>query len=553
MSRIADIYQRIAQADRPEVFITLRDPADVEADHRESLAAGGPLAGIVLAVKDNVDVAGLPTTAACPGFTRPAESDAPAVAALRAAGAVAIGKTNLDQFATGLVGTRSPYGAVRDSRRPDRISGGSSSGSAVAVALGFADIAIGTDTAGSGRVPAGLQGIAGIKPTLGVVSTDGVVPACASFDVVTIFAASLGLADRAMAAMADARGPRPFGSGTALAAPEQPTIAIPAELPELDHAWRAAFDAAVARAEAAGLRIKPIDLSAFLAAARLLYDDALVAERYDAVGHHVDTMGPDAGLDPVVSAIIRNAGDHTAVELLRARRHLAELRSEAMAELGDADALLVPTAPFHPSLADVAADPVGVNSRMGTYTNFCNLFDLSAVAIPAGEINESDGTRAQFGITFLGRAHDDAALLDLARRFAGQAEPPHAAWPEIAGAPSVELAVFGAHMRGGPLTHELSERGARWVGEVITTASYRLVALDTTPPKPGLVRDPASGCAVEGELWRLSPQALGEFLAALPSPMMLGRVELADGRWVVGFGCAADAAESGERLDRTRW
>lgn len=553
MNRIAEIYQRIAEADRPEVFITLRPQADVEEDHRESLAAAGPLAGVVLAVKDNVDVAGLSTTAACPGYARMAERDAAAVVALRAAGAVVIGKTNLDQFATGLVGTRSPYGAVRDSRRPDRISGGSSSGSAVAVALGFADIAIGTDTAGSGRIPAGLQGIVGIKPTLGVVSTDGVVPACASYDAVTIFAGTLELADRAMAAMADARGPRPFGSDAALAAPEQPTIAIPAELPELDPDWRAAFDAAVAHAEAAGLRIKPIDLSAFLAAARLLYDDALVAERYDAVGHHVDGLGSGSGLDPVVSTIIRSAGDVTAVELLRARRRLSELRAEAMAELGDADALLVPTAPFHPRLADVAADPVRVNSRMGTYTNFCNLFDLSAVAIPAGEIDESDGTRAQFGITLLGRAHDDAALVDLARRFAGQGEPSPAAWPEIAGAPTVELAVFGAHMRGGPLTHELSDRGARWVGEVATTANYRLVALDTTPPKPGLVRDPASGRVIEGESWRLSPQALGEFLAALPSPMMLGRVELSDGRWVVGFGCAADAAERGERLDRTRW
>ncbi|MCF3938761.1 allophanate hydrolase [Gordonia tangerina] len=550
MTRIDDIYRRIADADRPEVFITLRPREEVAAEFAASAGSGLPLAGVVLAVKDNVDVAGLPTTAACPGYRyRPAD-DAPAVAALRAAGAVVIGKTNLDQFATGLVGTRSPYGAVRDSRRPEHISGGSSSGSAVAVALGFADIAIGTDTAGSGRVPAGLQGIVGVKPTLGVVSTEGVVPACESYDTVTIFAASLGLADRAMAAMAVGTGPRPYGPASRLAAPEQPTIAVPAELPELDDAWRAAFADAVATAEAAGLRIKHIDLTPFLAAARLLYEDALVAERAHAVGGWLRGADESAGLDPVVAGIIGAADRFSAVDLLVARSRLATLRREAMAELSDADALMVPTAPAHPSLAEVAADPVGVNSRMGTYTNFCNLFDLCGVAVPAGTVDETDRTQAQFGITLLARSHEDAVVMDLARRL--RTETPGAAWPESV-APTVELAVFGAHMRGGPLTHELSERGARWAGEVSTADCYRLVALDTVPAKPGLVRDPDGGHEIAGEVWVMSPNALGEFLAALPAPMMLGSVELSDGRWVVGFGCAADAAERGERLSRTRW
>ncbi|WAC56669.1 allophanate hydrolase [Gordonia sp. SL306] len=551
MSRITDIYRRIDEADRPEVFIALRPQSEVLAEHQDSLATGGPLAGIVLAVKDNVDVAGLPTTAACPDYAYVPSADAPAVAALRSAGAVIIGKTNLDQFATGLVGTRSPYGAVRDSRRLDRISGGSSSGSAVAVALGLADIAIGTDTAGSGRVPAGLQGIVGIKPTLGVVSTEGVVPACASYDTATIFAADLDLANRAMAVMARAQGKRPFGPATRLAATEQPTVAVPADLPELDDAWRDAFAAAVTRAEAAGLRIKPIDLGPFLAAAKLLYEDALVAERYDAVGQFVDAAG--CGLDPVVSGIISGAKRFDAVDLLRARRRLAELHTEAMAEWGDADALLVPTAPMHPTLAEVDADPIGVNSRMGTYTNFCNLFDLCGLAVPAGQTDETDGTRAEFGVTFLGRAHDDAAIADLARRFLDGTADAAPAWPEVSGAPATELAVFGAHMRGGPLTHELSDRGARWSREVATAPNYRLVALDTVPAKPGLLRDPERGQAIQGEVWTLSPAALGEFLAALPAPMMLGSVELSDGRWVVGFGCAADAGDHGEQLDRTRW
>ncbi len=553
MSRIDEIFARIDAAGRPEVFITVRPRDEVAADYERSVATGGPLAGMVLAVKDNVDVAGLPTTAACPGYAYTPAVDADVVAALRAAGAVVIGKTNLDQFATGLVGTRSPYGAVRDSRRPDRISGGSSSGSAVAVALGFADIALGTDTAGSGRVPAGLQGIVGIKPTLGVVSTAGVVPACASYDVVTIFAATLDLADAATSAMAAATGPRPFGPATLFATPERPVIAVPAELPGLDDRWRAAFADAVSQAEAAGMVIKPIDLAPFLTAAKLLYDDALVAERHAAVGDFVDAADPvEAGLDPTVAGIISAAKRFSAVDLLHTRRRLAGLQKEAMAEWGDATALMVPTAPMHPTQAEVAADPVGINSTMGTYTNFCNLFDLCGVAVPAGVVGESDGSQAQFGITLLARAHQDAVVVDLARRFAASTAPACASWPETV-SDAVELAVFGAHMRGGPLTHELTGRGARWVAEVTTTPSYRLVALATTPPKPGLIRDPAAGRAIDGEIWSLSPTALGAFLTDLPEPMMLGKVELSDGRWVVGFGCAADAGQAGERLERTRW
>ncbi|OLT41446.1 allophanate hydrolase [Gordonia sp. CNJ-863] len=556
MSRVDEIYMRIAEADRPEVLIALRPQAEVAAEYDAALAAGGPLAGTVLAVKDNVDVAGLPTTAACPGYAYTPAADAPAVAALRAAGAVMIGKTNLDQFATGLVGTRSPFGAVRDSRRPEYISGGSSSGSAVAVALGFADIAIGTDTAGSGRVPAGLQGLVGIKPTVGSISTDGVVPACASYDTVTIFAADLPLANRAMAAMSAAQGPRPFGTSAPLAAPERPVVAVPAELPDLDEAWRAAFAEAVLRAEDAGLVIKTIDLSPFLAAAKLLYEDALVAERHDAVGDFLDaTDADDVGLDPTVAGIIGAASRFTAVDLLRARRRLTELRAEAMGEWGDATVLMVPTAPGHPTIAEVAADPVGVNSRMGTYTNFCNLFDLCGIAVPSGVVAETQGSEAQFGVTLLGAAHEDAVLIEVAARFLGVPDV-GASWVETE--ESVELAVFGAHMRGGPLTHELSERGARWAGEIATTPTYRLVALDTTPPKPGLIRDPVVGQAIRGEVWRLSASALGEFLAALPEPMMLGKVEVAAGetgpaRWIVGFGCAADAGAAGTELDRDRW
>lgn len=546
MSKIAEIYRNIIDSGRDEVFIHLRPQDEVENDHRAALAGGGPLAGLVLAVKDNVDVAGLPTTAACPDFSYIPDADAPAVTALKAAGAVVIGKTNLDQFATGLVGTRSPYGAVRDSRRPDYVSGGSSSGSAVAVALGFADIAIGTDTAGSGRVPAGLQGIVGIKPTVGLVSTRGVVPACASYDCVTIFAADLATAQAAMAVMSAGAPQRQWPAGLPFAAPGTPSVAIPDTLPGLDADWQAAFDAAVRQAKDAGFGIVPVPMDDFFAAATLLYNGALVAERWDAVGEFVSTAGPDAELDPTVAAIITAAGAYSATDLLRDRRRVDELRGKALAQLEGCHALMVPTAPEHPRIDEVAVDPVAVNSRMGRYTNFCNLFDMCAVSVPAGTV--ADG--AQFGITLLARGFHDGVIADLAARFLDV--PSAETWPESGGAPLTELAVFGAHLRGQPLEHQLTGRGARWAGPITTAPHYRLYALDTVPPKPGLTRVEDDGAPIVGERWLLSPAALGEFLAELPAPMLLGKVELDDGRWITGFGCDHTAPTQGRDITEYR-
>jgi allophanate hydrolase len=520
------------------VWINRRDETDVAADLAESARSGGALAGVRLAVKDNVDVAGLPTTAACPEFAYRPDRDAPSVAALRAAGAVVLGKTNLDQFATGLVGTRSPHGAVRDSRRPDHISGGSSSGSAVAVATGEADIAIGTDTAGSGRIPAGLQGIVGIKPTVGVVSTDGVVPACESYDCVTIFARDLELANRAMGVMAAGARQRPWPADAKLAAPPNPVIAVPAELPELDGVWRAAFDATVRALTDAGARIVTVELAPFLAAAKLLYDGALVSERYAAVGEFIDGH-PDAAIDPTVGRIIAGARDIPAHRLVRDRREVQRLREAAMARLDGADALMMPTAPMHPTLDDVAADPVGVNSRMGIYTNFCNLFDMCAVSVPAGMAGD-----AQFGVTVLARAFDDAVALDVAAMTSG-VDAPREAWP-LAAADVTELVVFGAHLRGGPLVHQLTDLGARWAGELVTSPRYRMALLPSTPPKPGITRRPdGGGTALKAHRWLLSPAALGRFLAALPTPMQLGKVEFDDGTWRTSFGCDGGAADAG--------
>lgn len=557
VARVRAAYAAIEAAARPEIWITLRPLADALADAEQIDARDqpSPLAGLVAAVKNNIDIAGIATTAACPGYAEgPAATDATVVARLRAAGAVIIGATNLDQFATGLVGTRSPHGAVRDARRPEYISGGSSSGSAVAVALGLVDIALGTDTAGSGRVPAALQGIVGIKPTLGVVPTDGVVPACRSYDCVTVFARDIDTADTAMGVIAG--GARPFPHDAPLAAPPATRVAVPRALPGLTPEWAQRFRAAADRLFASDIEIVEIDLDPFLEAARLLYDGGLVAERHEAVGAFVDAHRGAEDLDPTVAGIIGAAGAVPATRLLADRVRLAELTAAAMAELGDCHALLIPTTTGHPTIAEVNADPIGANSRMGTYTNFCNLMDLCAVAVPSG--TDTQGT--QFGVSVLARAGADALALDLARRVASStddvalpgaasAPTPTTPWPARAGLDTTALLVVGAHLRGQPLAWQLDDRGARWCGPVRTAPQYRLARLNTDPPKPGLARvAPGDGAAIHGELWLIGTAMLGDFLAALPAPMSLGRATLADGSEVVGFGCTAEAWDAGQDI-----
>ena len=558
VERVRAAYAAIDVADRPEVWIFLRPQADalLEAEAVDTAVLAGvelPLAGLTAAVKNNVDVQGLPTTAGCPAYaTAPAAADATVVARLRAAGAVVIGATNLDQFATGLVGTRSPHGAVRDSRRPDHVSGGSSAGSAVAVALGLVDVAIGTDTAGSGRVPAALQGIVGIKPTYGVLPTDGVIPACRSYDCVTVFARDLNTADVAMGVLAGEEAT--FPADAPMAAKDTPVIGVPRALPGLSADWEAAFRAARERLESAGATLREIDLEPFLEAAKLLYDGGLVAERHEAVGAFVDAHPSE--VDPIVGGIVSAAGEVTATRLLHDRRRLVELTEIALAGLGDCEALLIPTTTEHPSLADVMADPVGVNSRLGTYTNFCNLMDMCAVAVPSGTAGDS-----QFGVSVVGRSGADALAIDVARlvvsstpsvALPGSVAPvgrsSAAPWPLRAGGVTM-LMVVGAHLRGQPLAFQLEERGARWAGPASTAPLYRLARLDTTPPKPGLVRvGSEDGTVIGGELWLLSTAMLGDFLAALPSPMALGRVTLSDGTEVVGFGCTQEAWRAGEDI-----
>ncbi|MFD6272748.1 allophanate hydrolase [Nocardia asteroides] len=540
-ARVDAAYARIAEVDRPEVWITLRPRSELaaEAAALERRVASGeslPLAGLLLAVKDNVDVAGLPTTAACPEFAYTATESAAAVARLVAAGALVLGKTNLDQFATGLVGTRSPYGAVRHATHPELISGGSSSGSAVAVALGIADLAIGTDTAGSGRVPAALHGIVGIKATLGVVPAHGVVPACADYDAVTVFAADLATAVDAARIMAgpEARDPRSraWPADVRLAASAAPKVAIPrpADLSPLSEPYRQAFTATVDLLRDQGVAVHEVDISPLLDAARLLYDGAIVAERYAAVGSFVDERTP--GLDPTVAEIIGAAKTLDAHAFAGDLDTLTRAKAAATALLAGYDGLLLPTTTEHPSLAEVAADPLGVNRRLGTYTNFCNLLDLAAVAVPG----TPTAAGLPFGVMVVVPAFADQLAVDLAARLTGGPAP-------LLVETGVPLAVFGAHLRGQPLHWQLAQLGARFAGEITTSDAYRLTALDTAPPKPGLVRHgDGLGAPIHGELFLVSPAGLGRFLAELPPPMALTAVDLSDGRSVVGFACTYDAA-----------
>ncbi|WP_433888319.1 allophanate hydrolase [Streptomyces sp. CA-111067] len=524
--RVAEAYRRVREVDRPEVWIDLRAQAEVADEARgvdARLAAGEtlPLAGVLLAVKGNIDVRGLPTTAGCPSYAYEPDADAPAVAALRAAGAIVLGTTNMDQFATGLVGTRSPYGAVRNALDPHRVSGGSSAGSAVAVALGIADLALGTDTAGSGRVPAAFNGIVGVKPTRGLVSTEGVVPACASLDCVSLFARTLPEARRAAALLASPAPP-----------PRRPgpwRVAVPGrgQLGELDPGWAQAYQAAADRLAAAGAELRTVDLGPFTEAAALLYQGAFVAERYTAVGRFVDEHLDDPALDPTVARIITSARDLPAHALFADQRRLAVLRERARAELGDSDALLLPTTPGHPTLAEVAADPVGANTRLARFTNSANLLDLCGIAVPAGEVGG-----LAFGVMLLGPAQCDDRIAEIAALLA----------------PPVRLAVVGAHLAGGPLNHQLVSLGARLAAATATAPEYRLYALATEPAKPGLVRVGATGAPIEAEVWELSAAALGAFTAALPRPMTLGSVTLADGSAVTGFLCEPSALDGAEDI-----
>jgi allophanate hydrolase len=567
------LRQRLAARGRDAAVITLVAGTQLQARlaalaelargfaDRATLVQAMPLWGMPFAIKDNIDVEGVSTTAACPAWARPATRSAEVVRRLEAAGAVWMAKTNLDQFATGLVGTRSPYGRPASTFAPDRISGGSSSGSAVMVARGDVPFALGTDTAGSGRVPAGFNHIVGLKPTPGRVSTRGVLPACRSIDCVSVFAQTV---DDAAAVLATIEGTDAddshsrFAPGPAAFSAARLRVGVPAA-PSFfgDAGYDIAWARALERLGALGHELVALDFKPLDEVAALLYDGPWVAERH-AVVQDLLARCPEA-FDPAVRRVIECALGQSATDAFRGQYRLRELAARAAQSWSRCDLLMVPTAPGHPRFAEVDADPIGVNAQLGCYTNFVNLLDWCALALPAGNAAH----HLPFGVTFIAPARADAALARFGRRWQAAlglplgatgapwpARPPEpTAWPQCE--PTLPIAVVGAHLCGLPLNGQLLERGATLIEATTTAPRYRLHALPgTTPPKPGLVRDASAGHAIALEVWAMPERAVGSFLALVPAPLGLGSIELADGRHVHGFLCEADALAQAPDVSR---
>jgi allophanate hydrolase len=554
---VARSFARIRAHDDPAMFITLREEQDVAADALALMRSGDkalPLYGIPVAVKDNIDVAGMPTTAGCPDFLYRAEQDARSVALLREAGALILGKTNLDQFATGLVGVRSPYGVPRNLFDAKLISGGSSSGSAVAVGAGIAPLALGTDTAGSGRVPAAFSNIVGLKPSLGLVSTAGVVPACRSLDCVSIFSLTVDDAMTMLTAIAGPDAADPYSRPRPLHAvgpmPAGIKLGVPAGGERLffgDDMAAAVYEAALTLLAELGAVIVEVDMAPFYETARLLYEGPWVAERYLAAKSLVDSS-PNS-LHPVTREIVLTGAKVTAADAFTAFYRLEELRRVRDRTFAAIDAFVLPTVPTVYTVEQVFADPTVLNSRLGTYTNFTNLLDLCGLAVPAA----MRGDGAPFGVMLLAPAGAEAMLAAVGRQFhhatglplgaLKASQPPLAAVSNAPLSGETALAVVGAHLSGMPLNGELRAAGARLIARSLTAPHYRLYALDgATPAKPGLLRvKNGSGTAIEIEVWAVPDAAFGRFVAAVPPPLSIGTLELDGGSAVKGFLVEAEA------------
>lgn len=523
---------------------------------RKHAGASLPLYGLPFAVKDNIDVEGCPTTAACPAYVYQPQATAYAVQRLLDAGALLIGKTNLDQFATGLVGTRSPYGACNNVFNADYISGGSSSGSAVAVAAGLVSFSLGTDTAGSGRVPAGFNNIVGLKPTPGVVSTSGVVPACRSLDCVSVFALTCEDATRVFDVMRGFDAADIYARNDVLQSHRAPLASegIRCGVPALaqreffgDDVARGAFDQSLEALRRIDARLVEIDFQPFAEVARLLYEGPWVAERFAAIKDFIDTHAED--IHPVTRQVIESAQKWSAVDTFEAFYWLRELTRRCHREMSKVDVLAVPTSGTIYTHRQIAEAPVERNTNLGYYTNFVNLLDLCALAVP-GKFR-SDGLPA--GVTLIAPAHADHFLAKMGSRLHRAASTP----PLLMGATrfalpvpnaqsesahdtggDIVLAVVGAHLSGLPLNHQLTSRDARLLQATQSAPVYRLYALPgTTPSKPGLVRVASGGATISLELWAMTAAAFGSFVAEVPSPLAIGTLMLEDGRAVKGFLC----------------
>ncbi|MFI5001355.1 MAG: allophanate hydrolase [Reyranellales bacterium] len=545
---IDEVLRRIVAAGDDKVWISrVRDDVlRARADQLDNLREGDglqlPLFGVPFAVKDNIDVAGLPTTAACPGFAYEPKESAEVVRQLVDQGAIVIGKTNLDQFATGLVGVRSPYGVPRNPFNVDYIPGGSSSGSAVAVSSGLVSFSLGSDTAGSGRVPAGFNNIVGLKPTPGLLSNEGTVPACASLDCVSVFALSCSDAAAVFRCFGLAVMGADFAKGFSFGVPRQLEFFG-------DQGYAALYAKAVKKLEEMGGTAVEFDYAPFRDAAQLLYSGPWIAERTAAVGNFIDKADDKAGVWPVTRQIIQGGRKYSAVDAFRGQYELKALQARAREEMRQCHFLALPTAGTIYKVTDLEREPVLYNSHLGHYTNFVNFFHMSALALPAGF--RDDGL--PFGITLVAEGHLDNMLLDFGARWqramplplgkTASTLPPHEADPHTE-EPRVSIAVVGAHMSGLPLNEQLTDLRGRlqFVGE--TAPRYRLYSLPGGPPRrPGMVRVSESGAAIALEVWSLPTWAFGTFVSGIPAPLGIGTVELADGTTVQGFVCEAYAIE----------
>ncbi|CAG8998266.1 MAG: Allophanate hydrolase [Candidatus Celerinatantimonas neptuna] len=520
--------------------------------------ADKPLYGIPFAIKDNIDLAGLETTAACPDYAYEPGQNAFVVDRLIEAGAIPIGKTNLDQFATGLVGTRSPYGACQNSFDPNYISGGSSAGSAVAVASGQVCFALGTDTAGSGRVPASFNNILGLKGSLGRISCSGVVPACKSLDCVTLFATNSDDLTRIWPIAAQFDENDPFAREQPLAI-HQPTGHFTFGVPDTktleffgDHEASRLFESAIEHLKAIGGRPKPIDLTPFIDAAKLLYDGPWVAERLAGIQdfykeHHQSCL-------PVIQTIIGNAARYSAVDAYQSLYQLRALKRQADRELAKVDVILTPTSGTIYTIDELNQEPIRFNSNLGFYTNFMNLLDYAAIALPAGFRSKGSKQGLPFGITLFSQSFSDPVLLALANRWEQQLKLPQGAMPSPQ--TTIDIAVCGAHLSGMALNHQLTDKGGELLSQTATAPCYRFYALADYPPRrPALIRDTSNGDSIDVEVWRLPAEHLAGFLSAIAPPLGLGKVELASGQWVTGFisePCAVEGAKDITELKNWR-
>jgi allophanate hydrolase len=560
---VEEVIRRCLAWTDKAVFISLADIEYLRSAASGLMETGPkpnslPLWGVPFVVKDNIDVAGFETTAGCPAFAYKPREDASVVARLKAAGALVIGKTNLDQFATGLNGTRSPYGAPRAVFDRRFISGGSSSGSAVAVAAGLCSFALGTDTAGSGRVPAAFNNLVGVKPSLGLLSTNGVVPACRTLDCVSIFAVNVadGIAVRLVAEGFDADDPFSRKSEP-VSLPARPRIGVLAGIEREFYGnsdVENCYDAAIAAAQEGGADIVPIDYAPFREAAELLYGGPWVAERLAGISDFF--AGHQADMDPTVRSIIGGGRAHDAVSAFKGRYRLAELRRQTEATWSRVDMLLLPTTPTTYTVEQMLAEPVLRNSHLGRYTNFVNLFDLAAIAIPAGFGRQ---TNLPAGVTLVGPAFSDDALASYAAELhvhIGKGAGMDRSAPiSQAGLPApktetVDIVVVGAHLTGMPLNRELVELGGQLVRACRTASDYRLFALlNTIPPKPGLVKSPNSaGSGIDVEVWSLPVAGFGKFVSKIPAPLGIGKVTLEDNTAVCGFLCEQHAVQRADEI-----